>query len=281
MTPAATQPLSAESPVPEAFSQQEIDAFRRSFSENGYLVLEQKVPGVLLAGLRAEIVAAFEQARLGGRLFSGGGLLTGHLNCFPGAGARPVYDALRQGGIVDLIRILFPKATRLPNVGCNQNLPGSVAQHYHADRPFTNDFLIANVALVDTDLVNGAIDVLPGTQRKFHPYWRFTLERAWRASTRIQMKLGDVLIRTSNLWHRGMPNRSDVPRPMLAFTWEDGGSARDDPFSWEEGRIAFRPNWYRPDLLGRLRERTFLAAPITYSAYRFVRSFFGNKGYDH
>jgi len=32
-------------------------------------------------------------------------------------------------------------------------------------------------------------------------------------------------------------------------------------------------------LVGQLRERTFVAAPITYSAYRFVRSLVGNKGY--
>jgi len=157
-----------------------------------------------------------------------------------------------------------------------------VEQHYHADRPFTNDFPIVNVAVVDTDLVNGAIDVLPGTHRKFEPFWRMAMRGAWRDSTRISMKQGDVLVRTSNLWHRGMPNRSQLPRPMLAFTWEDGGSTNPDPFAWNEGRVAFIPNWYRTNLLGRLRERTYLAAPITYSAYRFVKSLVdGTKGYDH
>ncbi len=67
---------------------------------------------------------------------------------------------------------------------------------------------------------------------------------------------------------------------MVAFTWEDGGSAQDDPFKVEGGKITFRPNWFSPSPLGRLRERTFVAAPITYSAYRFVRSLFGTKGYD-
>jgi hypothetical protein len=33
-------------------------------------------------------------------------------------------------------------------------------------------------------------------------------------------------------------------------------------------------------LLGRLRERTTVHAPITYAAYRFARSLIGNKGYD-
>jgi hypothetical protein len=69
---------------------------------------------------------------------------------------------------------------------------------------------------------------------------------------------------------------------MLAFTWEDGGSVVADPFGGGAGRITFRQNWYRSTRLGRLRERTYVAAPITYSAYRFVTSFFdGTKGYDH
>jgi hypothetical protein len=95
------------------------------------------------------------------------------------------------------------------------------------------------------------------------------------------MKQGDVLVRTSNVWHRGMPNRTATARPMVAFTWEDGGSTREDPFKVEDGKIVFRQNWYKPTALGRLRERTFVTAPITYSAYRFVGSLFGTKGYDH
>ena len=31
--------------------------------------------------------------------------------------------------------------------------------------------------------------------------------------------------------------------------------------------------------LRELRERAYVAAPITYSAYRFARSLYGNKGY--
>jgi hypothetical protein len=38
-----------------------------------------------------------------------------------------------------------------------------------------------------------------------------------------------------------MPNLSKAPRPMMALTWEDGGSALDDPFSQQEkGKITFR-----------------------------------------
>jgi Phytanoyl-CoA dioxygenase (PhyH) len=259
----------------------DVDGFKRALAEDGYVVFRNVVSPDRLSRLAGKIVEEFDRAKASGQLFSGGGLFSGHLNCFPGEESRFAYDAIQGHGIVDLIKMVFPKAQRPPNVGCNLNLPGSVAQHYHADRNFVDNFMIANVAVVDTDLTNGAIDLLPGTHKKFYKYWRFAIERSDRLSTRVPMRQGDVLVRNSNVWHRGMPNHTSVPRPMVAFTWEDGGSLHSDPFAVDEGKIAFRTNWFRPNFAGRLRERTFVTAPITYSAYRFVSSLFdGSKGYD-
>src|SRR5262249_46387382 len=154
---------------------------------------------------------------------------SGHLNCYPGEAARFAYEALKAHGIVDVIRAISPKSNREPNMGCNFNLPGSVIQHIHMDGVYTREFMIANVAVVGTDLVNGAIDVVPGTHDRFYPYWKFAL--AGRPHKRLPAEAGDVLVRISRLWHRGMPNHSAAPRPMLAFSWEDGGSVYDDPFS--------------------------------------------------
>ena len=69
------------------------------------------------------------------------------------------------------------------------------------------------------------------------------------------MKQGDVLVRISNVWHRGMPNHTAVARPMLAFTCEDGGTTLDDPFKVEDGGIVFRQNWYKPSLFGTNEHR--------------------------
>jgi len=267
--------------VPAKSVMADIESLKRSFAEDGYVIFRNVVSPERLTQLHRELRQAFEGARDSGRLFSGGGLISGHLNCSPGEASRFAYEELERRGIVDLVKQLFPKATRLPNVGCNFNLPKSVAQHYHADRNFLDHFMIVNVAVVDTTIENGAIDMLPGTHKKFYKFWRFAMERAYRGSTRIEMKQGDVIVRTSNVWHRGMPNFTDAPRPMLAFTWEDGGTTKPDPFAIEDGKIVFRQNWYRPTALGRLRERTFVTAPITYSAYRFVTSLYGSKGYDH
>lgn len=257
----------------------EFAALKKSFEEDGYFVVKNVVSPEKLAELHRQIVEEFDRAKQTGALFSGGGLMSGHLNCFPGKNSRFVYDALKERGIIDLIREIEPKANKMPNVGCNFNLPNSVTQHYHADRDFTRAFMIANIAVVDTVVENGAIELIPGTQKKFYKYWRFAMERPYRDSIRVPMKQGDILVRTSNVWHRGMPNRTAVARPMLALTWEDGGSVHDDPFTADGGEIQFRPNWFRPTRIGRLRERLFVGVPMTYSAYRFVTSLVGNKGY--
>jgi ectoine hydroxylase-related dioxygenase (phytanoyl-CoA dioxygenase family) len=86
------------------------------------------------------------------------------------------------------------------------------------------------------------------------------------------MSRGDVVIRTSSLWHRGMPNNTPQPRPMLAFTWEDGGSQLPDPFAAHDGQIRFFPNRFRTDWLGRLRERVHVAMPGLSRAVRAATS---------
>jgi hypothetical protein len=93
------------------------------------------------------------------------------------------------------------------------------------------------------------------------------------------MKRGDVVIRKSTLWHRGMPNRSQAVRPMLAMTFGETMAPSGDPFADNGGKILFEANRFKTTLLGRLRERTFVALPQAHSAIRFVRSVLGKDGY--
>ncbi len=259
----------------------ELEKHRQEYKQNGYLVFRNVVPKPQLNELHHSLMGEFDKLYKSGVLFQGGGLIAGHLNCFPGEQTRFVQEAIESYGIVDLIREFTPKVLPNFNVGCNFNLPGSVAQHYHADGLFLEDFVIVNIAVVDTTIENGAIDLLPGTHHEFYPYWRFALERKAKLSTRIPMQQGDVLMRSSVVWHRGMPNYSKAPRPMVALTYgERHHNAKDgDPFRHNDGVPAFHPNWYTPSRIGRIRERTFVKAPITYSAYRFARSLVGKKGY--
>ena len=250
----------------------DIEGFKQAYARDGYFIIPRVVSPERLTELHHALSREFEMASKSGALFSGGGLVSGHLNCFPGAGARFAYDTLQDRGIIDIVKGLHPNVLRMPNVGLNFNLPGSHTQHYHIDRPFARDFMIVNVAVVDTVIENGAIDMIPGTHKRFYKYTRFVLEGRYRQGVRVPMNQGDVLIRSSNVWHRGMTNQSKAPRPMLAMTWEDGGSSEPDPFEANGGKIRFLPNWFRPTRVGRLRERLFVKVPIAYSALRFGRS---------
>jgi hypothetical protein len=257
----------------ETLSALGVDGLRRTLDQQGYAVLRGVVTKEPLAVLAKELYEAYDQSEK----FVGGGTITGHLNCFPGLSAHGIYDELMAAGVVDAVLDLRAGRANDIRSTMNFNLPGSVAQHYHIDGLYTDDFLICNVAVIDTDLVNGAIDLLPGTNRQFIPYWKYAVNRTSKLSTRIPMQAGDVLLRKSNLWHRGMPNHSTTARPMMSVTFGEKSAPQTDPFA---GPITFYPNWYSTSRLGVLREKTFAKAPVSYAAYRFVKSLHGNKGYD-
>lgn len=263
-TPRGRMPHSLQ-PLPRDSS-----TLRSTFAEQGYLVLPQVVGAEPLARLCAALIAEFARAKRARELFSGGGMISGHLNCFPGAQSRFVYDALNAAGVFDLVRELTPQAVRLPNIGCNLNLPSSSAQNHHIDGYAAEPFMIVNVAVVKTTVFNGAIELSPGSHQHDYKYWQFVVAR--HPKQRVEMNAGDVLLRPSTLWHRGMPNRSRDIRPMLGFSWEDGGSRSDDPYSVHDGRIRFLSNRYSQNLSGRLREHAFATLPALGSGYLFLRS---------
>jgi ectoine hydroxylase-related dioxygenase (phytanoyl-CoA dioxygenase family) len=250
----------------------DLDGVPEALAERGFAVLRDVVSAERLKRLADELAEAYARADK----FNGGGSITGHLNCFPGRHASPVYAELIDRGIVDAVHRIRSGRDNAIRVTMNYNLPSSVAQHFHIDGLYVEDFLICNVAVIDTTVHNGAIALLPGTSREYLPYWKYCLQRTYRLSTQIEMAQGDVLLRKSNLWHRGMPNKSDTPRPMLSVTFGEASAPQTDPF---QGEVTFYPNWYSTTKLGVLRERAFVAAPLSYSAYRFVKSLTGNRGY--
>src|SRR5450432_2531566 len=93
----------------------EIQEFKQAFSDNGYFVVRNVVSPERLIELHKALSHEFDLASKSGALFSGGGLVSGHLNCFPGAGARFAYDTLQQRGIIDFIKQLHPNVLRMPN----------------------------------------------------------------------------------------------------------------------------------------------------------------------
>ncbi|MDO9175418.1 MAG: phytanoyl-CoA dioxygenase family protein [Actinomycetota bacterium] len=254
----------------------DLSELRERLDVDGYAVIPGVVSPSKVATFADEILATYAASDK----FDGGGSFSGHLNCFPGESSRFFYDEIADYGLVDAIDQLRPDRSNAVRATLNFNLPGSVAQHYHIDGIYMDEFLVCNVAVVDTDLVNGAIDMLPGTHRQFYKFWQYALQRKYRLTTRLPMRQGDILVRRSTVWHRGMPNKSVTPRPMMSLTFGEKSAPDGDPFMVNDGKMLFYPNWFNTSRAGQLRERTFVAAPFTYSTYRFVTSLHGNKGYE-
>jgi hypothetical protein len=247
----------------------------RGLAVDGFCVIPNVVPRQQLVEYNEELLEAYRAAPK----FKGGGSMMGHLNCLPGESARFIVEAIEARGIRDAVHMACPELPRTVRATMNYNLPGSKIQHYHMDGVYTLDYIICNVAVVDTDLVNGAIDLLPSTHVKFYPFWRYALERKYRLSIRVPMAQGDVLLRRSTLWHRGMPNRSGEPRPMFSLTIGERIPPVDDPIQSNPDEIQFYANWYSTSRMGVIRERIEAMLPITRSVGRFTRSLVGNRGY--
>ncbi len=164
------------------------EQFAKAMDRDGYIVIPAVVSKDTLSAFADDLLGEFDRLVAEGLPFEGGGLMSGHLNCFPGERSRVIYDELCERGIIDLVRSYRPDIADAVRPTLNFNLPGSVAQHYHMDDAFLKEFLICNVAVVDTDLTNGAMDVLPGTNREFIKFWRYALERKYRLTTRVPLQ---------------------------------------------------------------------------------------------
>jgi hypothetical protein len=248
---------------------------RRGLDDDGYCIIPGVVSREILSSFNQQVLEAYDDADR----FRGGGSLSGHLNCFPGEAARPIYEQIQARGIVDAICSACPELPHSLRATMNFNLPGSVKQHYHMDGVYLEDYVICNVAVVDTSVDNGAIDVLPSTHKEFYPFWKYALQRKYRLTTRLPLAQGDVLLRRSTLWHRGMPNMSPHPRAMFSLTVGERYVDHEDPFLANGGDIEFYANWYSTGRAGEIRERVEVALPITRSIVRFARSLSGNRGY--
>ncbi|MCW3098039.1 MAG: hypothetical protein JWL77_3657 [Chthonomonadaceae bacterium] len=107
--------------------------------------------------------------------------------------------------------------------------------------------LVVNVPVVDISPLNGSTELWPGTHKdprisvhddiKLSPE-DLEIRRAKSPPFQPTMKRGGILIRDIRLWHAGMPNQTEQPRPMIAMIhyawWMETHSALQFPQGTEE-----------------------------------------------
>lgn len=103
---------------------------------------------------------------------------------------------------------------------------GSDYQALHRDTPAlfpeagfeTPSFQLAvNFPLCDVTLQNGPFETTRGTHRMLRDEAFAKVDSGDIAVEAVPMQLGDVMIRDVRALHRGTPNRSPVPRPMVVI----------------------------------------------------------------
>ncbi len=258
----------------------EIKKAYSELSKKGYTVITDLIPKKQLAQLNESLQKEFLREKLSNELFKGGGRLAGHLNCFPGRASEDIFKNLIQSGANKIVDMIDETWMNKLTVGTNFNLPGSVIQHYHFDGIFQDQYLIVNVALVDTNNRNGAIELAPRTHKEFLRFWQFVAKGLPFKGLRIPLNQGDVLIRYSTLWHRGMPNKTKNARPMLAFTLGERNAVQN-PFMKNNGNPKFFNNWYMTHRLGRIREFCYIKIPFFQTIFRILRSLLSDYGRKH
>ena len=217
--------------------------------EHGFVILEQAVPSVPLALLRRRMDEDTEELLRYCESIGGNPRALGHLQQGPPPSRELVFaDVVMNVAVNDVCRALYgaegsegDSRPLLTFYNGNTNCPGSVEQHLHMDGKHSTDLgeavaptasVVVNIPPGPTRLGNGAIELWPGSHRIHCVNDAGTgagegegasiaaladKRQDVVAPVRPETEVGDVLIRDVRLWHRGVPNRSDRPRHMIAL----------------------------------------------------------------
>jgi phytanoyl-CoA dioxygenase PhyH len=196
---------------------------------DGIIALKGAFPRPWVERMHEDVIALFEEARQ----VPGGALPRG-----PERWYVEVHPE-RVGGFVDIAThpwfvavceaVLGPDY-RIVEIGFDIPFPGAADQPWHRDFAAPEatlkgrrlNSLAFNLTCVDTIPEMGAFEIAPGTQwddLSGCPNAMFPPKELWpRYIARAQPKLpqmGDISARSALTIHRGTPNRSNEPRPVL------------------------------------------------------------------
>lgn len=209
----------------KSMSPDEIAFYTKQVLEDGYCVLKQFIPRATLEAWNQAFLPLLENY-----LAEGGS----ELNRGP---ARyyvtlPFIEPFADPAIFehdDLLAIcegLVGKNFVMCQLATDTPLLGSDYQETHRDAPplfpeagiETPPFQLAiNFPLVDVTLENGPIEIVKGTHLLSKTEGLAKLASGELQLEAIPMELGDVMIRDVRGLHRGTPNRTAQPRPMVVI----------------------------------------------------------------
>ena len=235
--------LTNEEITGQKMTAEHVEEAKQMLMVEGYVVLESVLSARIVEALHNEFIELLEESHrlLGdnrGKQRQGGVPVV-----VERAFADP--DVLGNGLALDVIADLLGGDVVCSYYSSDTPLPGSEYQPAHQDGEYLFPGLTIavppymyelNIPLVDFRTDNGPVEVWPGThlvpdvrliegdgleigdaeQLRQRPVQRFA-ERL--SPVPVTMPRGSFLLRDPRVWHRGTPNRSDYPRPMLSIAY--------------------------------------------------------------
>ncbi|KXU92467.1 phytanoyl-CoA dioxygenase [Caballeronia megalochromosomata] len=203
------------------------DALAEAFERDGFVLLRDHFPRATLDAwrdafaplLQPHVDAAREASTSGNR---GPGRYYVTLP-FEGEFADP--SIFCDEDIVAIVERVAGRDPVMCQLATDTPVLGSVYQDWHRDtpplfddQPETPSFQLAvNFPLVDVDERNGPLETTRGTHRMSRDEALAGLEAGRFAAELVPMKVGDVMVRDVRGLHRGTPNLTGEPRPMVVI----------------------------------------------------------------
>jgi len=205
------------------YSQSEIGSFVRRVLDEGFCVLPEHFPRGKMGAWGAEFAPLLARhiEREGHLQNRGPGRYYVTLPFVSPFADPQVYE---DDDVLAVVRGLVGEDAVMCQLATDTPLRGSEYQDVHRDAPplfpetgrETPPFQLAvNFPLVDVTEENGPFEIARATHMVSKEEGLRRLEAGEAALEPLLMRAGDVMIRDVRALHRGTPNRTDAPRPMV------------------------------------------------------------------
>jgi len=207
------------------YSQSEIESFVRGVLRDGFCVLPAHIAREKVGAWRAAFRPLLERhiEREGHRLNRGP---SRYYVTLPFAAPFADPEVFEDEDILGVVRGLVGEDALLCQLATDTPLLGSDYQDVHRDAPplfpewgrETPPFQLAvNFPLVDVTEENGPFEVARATHMLSKEEGLRRLERGEARLEPLMLRAGDVMVRDVRGLHRGTPNRTPEPRPMVVL----------------------------------------------------------------
>ena len=202
-----------------------IRAMAEQFNADGFLVLRDHLDRDRLAAWKAAFAPLLDAhlAREAGGPNRG---TNRHYVTLPFAAPFSDPAIFEDPDILAIVEIVAGRDPVMCQLATDTPLRGSDYQEIHRDTPPLfpeigfeppSYQLAVNFPLIDVTPAHGPVEIARGTHRLPRAEGEAMLARGEVALEPHPMKLGDVMIRDVRGLHRGTPNRTDEPRPMVVI----------------------------------------------------------------